>query len=113
MVSGRIPTTGTGVKNKMTEQSQIALNHIVTELDRLQMGLDIIRKHVRDVFQADNTPLSIEVVKQTLSQAISKGGKDYVKQTLKNHGANKVSELKESEYRAVCQEVSQWLNIPF
>lgn len=97
----------------MTEQSQIALNHIITELDRIQMGLNIIRNNVADALQNDDSPISIEVVKQRLSQAISKGGKEFVKATLKEHGANKVSELKETEYKAVMREVSAWLNIPF
>lgn len=112
MVSGRIPT-GTGVKTQMTEQSQIALNHIITEIDRIQMGLDIIRRNVSDALQNDDAPISIEIVKQRLAQAISEGGKEFVKQTLKEHGANKVSELKETEYKSVMKEVSQWLNIPF
>ena len=97
----------------MTEQSQIALNHIITEIDRIQMGLDIIRRNVSDALEQDNAPISIEVVKQRLSQAISQGGKEFVKTTLKEHGANKVSELKESEYFAVMKEVSAWLDIPF
>ncbi len=99
----------------------LAISQIVGELDRMQLSIDEIRRKLNVIDGKDpaikfnDGDTKIEDIKAVATEVLkADGGREYFLQLLRDHGAKKLSELKQCDYGVVLRGLKSWQNdIPF
>lgn len=99
----------------------LSISHILGEIDRIKVSLDEVVRTLGSIdgnntaIKFDDGDTKIEDIKKVATEVLkADGGREYFLQLLRDHGAKKLSELKQCDYGVVLRGLKSWQNdIPF